>query len=290
MRYRLTLLAWMSILAIPGCLYHGMYPNGYYNGGPSVVTPPQWGYPGGSGTQPFYQPAQPYYQPAQPGAPVFQPGGGTSPTPLNGTTPSTPGSTPNTYGNDGGFSAPTFDPNKVPDPEDTNDSRSPTSQNPLAPTTQSSFQQPGEMNYSQADQDSQPREPRNFQQDDLVEVEAPFSRPTVRQASGNDDDVQQTNRTELSADERPRVYGNDPDFTWVKGVVEYDEQSKTWLIMYNDNPQPSDKLGGELTLGRHTSLKNLRSGDAVRIEGDLDQSTQDSLGKPVFQIRRLKKL
>jgi hypothetical protein len=296
MRIRFQYFVWMFVLATPGCLFHGGYPNGYngsYGAGPSVLPPPQWGYPTQPSTQPFYTPG---------GAPTFQPGG--SPTPLDGgNNGGTPSSNPSdwntpqkTYGNDGGNNAPTFNPTtpgtrEVPDPlDDPNSTRGPTSQAPgLTPTT-SARTKPSSVSNSSYVDDNSNRQPRDFADENATESDITFDAPLVRPVSGNDEgDVQQANRTTLSSPESSRPYGHDPEFQWIKGVVAYDETTETWLIMYDDNPRPSDKLGGELTLAEHPSLKSLRPGDKVRVSGALDEVEADSRGKPYYQITRLKK-
>ena len=92
-----------------------------------------------------------------------------------------------------------------------------------------------------------------------------------------------------ATDDTKRPYGHDAQFQWIKGVLDYDDANKTWVIMYDDNPSPADRLGGELTLAEHRLLERVRPNDAVRIEGSFDQFEKDANGKPVYLITRLKK-
>ncbi len=298
MRNRFAFIVGIIVLASPGCMYHGgYYPNGYNNGyygaGPSVLPPQQpWNaYPSGPPmNQPIYTP------------------GGTGPTPLDGggtTVPSggtQPGSSPSTWQTPstydtpggGGNSAPPFNPNpgtsggSVPNPlDDPNSSRSPGAQRPmLSPTSTSRVSDDVSSPFSQEDSS---RLPRNFADENVVEADEAFQTP-VRQTSGfGDGDVQQANRTTLPSQASSKMYGHDRQFQWVKGVVEFDEMSRNYVIIYDNNPPPSDQFGGELTLAEHPDLANLRNEDKIRVEGTLDQTVTDSRGFPVFRITRLKK-
>ena len=177
----------------------------------------------------------------------------------------------------------------MPDPlDDPNNNRSPGAQRPGGLTPTSASRAPDDVSSPFSQEDSS-RLPRKFADENVVEAEESFQTP-VRQASGTGDgDVQQANRTTRPSQASSKVYGYDPQFQWVKGVVEFDEPSGTWVIMYDNNPQPSDQFGGELTLAAHPALARLRAEDRVRIEGSLDQTATDAAGKPLFQITRLKK-
>ena len=305
MRNRFKFVAWIIVVAAPGCLFHGGYPNGYYNNGYYGTPQPQYGYPTGPGSAPYYTP----------GAPTFQPGGGSNPTPINGGSPTNsgdpnsngqPGNAPNwnnsapnnTYDNNNGGSnsAPKFDPNGVgvPDPADEPvGTRPPSTQRPtgLTPTSGASTRSRRNNDQSQVfDQEDQRQRPASFDNEEVVEAEGAYEQPIIRQASGSDDnDFQETKRVPRTSQTSAKPYGHDPQFRWLKGVVEYDENSQIWVIMYDDNPKPSDQLGGELMLGNHKSLGQLQSGDKVIIEGMFDDSETDSRGKPVYQIQRLQK-
>ena len=283
MRYRLQFLILLIVITLPGCMTYGYpygynYNNGYY-GNPGVQQP-GWTYP--PTTQPLNQPF------SQPSAPIFQPGTGNSnPTPIDSNNPgSNNWQTPSTYGNDN--NAPAFDPNspssnngKVPNPTD--DSPGAALDSPLTPTTAANA--PGQYdNYQQNDSNEFSAESQKFEPESTAENNDPFERP-IQPTSGRDSgEVRQANRTSYPTETSKR-YGHDPQFQWLKGVVEFDEKARIWVIMYDDNPPSTDDLGGELPLVDHPSLENLRSGDAVRIEGSFDPN-QTLDDKPLYRIKK----
>ena len=291
MRIHFICAVMLLVLATPGCCFRGGYPAGYYAPGPSVVPQqPSTGFPGG----PFYQP------------------GGTYPYPTNGATPYVPGTSPSgptlmPPGNSGGSttyespsgstgSAPTFNPetpagDKVPLPGDDPGFERGSAKPTLRPTTSSVEPQDAP---SMVQNESRPRpRPSADTSVNLPEADDPFEAPAVRQASATDtadDDVQFADSKPAVTRGVPKPYAHDPEWNWVQGVVDYDPESKTWMLMYDDSPDKADQLGGVITLVDHPALSKLRTGDAVRIEGSVDENVGDSRNMPVFRIAKTKKL
>jgi hypothetical protein len=244
----------------------------------------------------MYQPGSPYYTPS---GPPTSPPIGTSPTPLNGTQPYNSGdpNNPQTYG-PGGTSAPTFNPTPnnnnnggggVPNPGDDNNSDfgrgSGANRNPLTPTNAASA--PNDVSTPFSQQES--RLPRDFAED-TAETYTPFERPVQQASNGQGGgEIQQVNG-QSPAGQPANIYAHHPKFNWVQGVVEFDEPSSTWVIMYDDNPQTSDPYGGELTISGNMNGVRLRSGDVVRVMGTLDGSQEDARGKPIFIASKVQKL
>lgn len=306
MRNRFAFVVATIFLGMSGCLYHGgYYPNGYY-GGPSVLPSQPWtGYPSGPNYQPGgAYPSGPIYQP---GAPTTQPG--TYPTPIDGTNPyvpANPGTTPgaqpyspsdpnqpSTYGtpSGGNTGAPTFNPNNpgtVPNPGDDDFNRSGGgAQRPtISPTSGARGGDKVRDDLSFPSGPDSSRLERKFQEPLEMEADTPFEQPVIQASATGGSDVrfadQQAEATPLTV----KVYSSDPQFQWVQGVLEYDDPSNTWVIMYNDNPRASDQYGGELTLADDPSLARFRSGDVVRIYGSIDPSERDSRRKPVYRMTR----
>lgn len=306
MQYRFTFVACLGILMASGCVYHGGYPYGYYNGnyggnygaGPSVLPPGQWGYPTAPSTSPYYQPGVTPY--TVPGGTV--PGG--NPTPIDGTTP---GGTnppawnntnpPQTYDGNGG-NAPIFNPNTpntptVPEPNDDPNGRSPGAQRPsLTPTSGASTRMRSSSDdlSTPFEQDETNRPQQNQESESVAENEVPYEAPLVRQISNTEEfEAQPASQLTRTSGDSKSPFGRDPKFQWIKGVLDYDDANKAYVVMYDDNPSPSDQLGGELTLGDHQALDRFRPNDAVRIEGYFDQRDKDANGKPVYVITAIKK-
>lgn len=85
------------------------------------------------------------------------------------------------------------------------------------------------------------------------------------------------------------IFGYDGEgYTWLKGIVEYDRAEKSWHLIYNKTPDENDPYGGEVTLKNPQLFKNiLRSGQAVHVQGEFDETLQDRLGKPLYDVKQL---
>ncbi len=88
-----------------------------------------------------------------------------------------------------------------------------------------------------------------------------------------------------------RPYGRAPNGrAWFRGLVDYDEQEKAWYLIYNPEPDASDKQGGTIVLVDHPHLKQIKPDDVVLVEGEFDPSETDSAGNLKYRatfIRRL---
>lgn len=288
MQFRFSFTVGLLVLTTSGCFFHGGYPNGYYSPGPSVLPQqPSTGFPGA-----------PYYGTPMNGSPYIpgnSPGNG-SPTPIY-TSPG--GGSTGTYetpqgsnGNSPGFNeTPPAGGKSVPLPADDPSLERGTQRPQLTPTSSTS---PSRMDLDETPvmQVESRRLPQsNYDSNGSVaEEEELFQAPSVRQTSG----IEVTSEEVQFADAPTRVraipYGHHPDFEWLQGVVEFDDATRTWAILYDDHPPATDQLGGDLTLAPHPELKRLQSGDVVRIEGSIDEQVGDSRGKPVFRVAKLKKL
>lgn len=293
MRFRLMLSVGLLNLVSSGCLFHG-YPNGTYGSSPYVVpAQPSGSYPSG----PVYQPGGTYTAPMN-GAP-YVPGttpGTTTPTPLY--PPSNPNPTPTpTYEPPAGSNGnqPTFNPEApsrgtVPLPEDDPAYDRSSNRPTLTPTSQVDHDEESTP-FSQ--QESRRRQQPYVESTASAEEEhIEFMEPEIKQTSGADEDfneVRYANDLNESPRHGRRGHGHHPQFRWVEGTVDYDADTKEWIIIYDTNPAASDQLGGVVTLADAPILGRLRSGDHIRGEGSLDESTGDSRQLPVFRMTDFKR-
>ncbi len=291
MRIRFICTVLLLVVTTSGCFFHQGYPNGYYAPGPSVVPQgPSTGFPSG----PFYQPGGAYPYPTNGSAPYVP---GTSPGGPTLSPPGNSGGSP-TYDNSSGSSGggPVFNPetpatDKVPLPGDDPGFNREGAKPSLKPTT--SAVEPQD-HPTVVQQESRRRARPNVEANvNLPEADDPFEAPDVRPVSATgvtDDDVQFADSQQPVTRNTPKPYAHDPEWNWIQGIVDYDPESKTWMIMYDDTPDKADQLGGVMTLVDHPALSKLRSGDAVRIEGSVDETVGDSRNFPVFRIAKAKKL
>jgi hypothetical protein len=88
----------------------------------------------------------------------------------------------------------------------------------------------------------------------------------------------------------PVLKGADPcdydrvKYTWLRGVVDFEQRDKSWHIIYSRHPDPHDRYGGAIGLVGSRKLDTLHSGDVVYVEGHVDSHQLDSRGKPQYLI------
>jgi len=90
---------------------------------------------------------------------------------------------------------------------------------------------------------------------------------------------------------RPNPYDYDREnYTWLRGVVDYDTKHQTWHIIYNLRPDQNDRYGGSSTLSASPQLNSLKPNDIVLVEGRFDPNSRDNIGKPTYQIDHVARL
>lgn len=105
---------------------------------------------------------------------------------------------------------------------------------------------------------------------------------TVRDVTGGSSTAQS---------KKPNPYKFDrKTFRWLRGVVDYDDDAKTWNIIYSLRPDSKDKYGGSIGLLGDNQLGALSNNDVVLVEGFVDGDHLDAFGKPQFRVERLERL
>ncbi|MDZ4687133.1 MAG: hypothetical protein SH850_18810 [Planctomycetaceae bacterium] len=252
----------MNLVLLSGCYMHRPYGPGYYNAGPMYG--PTYSAPPGQ----YMAPGQQIYSPQNSG-PMLSPGVG-SPTPITPTNPSgTPAWRPDP--NSGLQDAPTFRPNNgmVPDPLDPDFSAPPAAA--MVPKARA-IETVGGTGGAPMFPGDDP-----FEAPTQVSLVAPGSEPALRPAGL---------ATAATTPQAP--YGYDgQNYSFVKGIVDYDQQSKTWSIIYELKPEIGDKFGGSFLFASHPQLQTLKPGDLVLAKGRVDPGRTDTRGKPLYEIGTL---
>jgi hypothetical protein len=235
----------LGVAMLAGC-HMSPYGPGYYNAGPMY---------GPTYSAPQYmQPTPgPVYTPQNLGPMPAGPNLG-SPTPINPSpTQSGPTWRPDPNNSGLGNDAPPFKPNNgvVPDPLDPDFSAPPGAANvpratPISPVAGTA--------------------PAMFPGNDADPFEAP--KPVLKPAGSSS----------------PYAYDGD-NYTFIKGIVDYDAGSQTWSVIYD--LQPKDKFGGSFIFSPHPQLQNLKPGDLVLAKGRVDPGRTDVRGKPLYEVSTL---
>tara|TARA_R110002095_G_scaffold203734_2_gene185948 strand:- start:44634 stop:45929 length:1296 start_codon:yes stop_codon:yes gene_type:complete len=117
----------------------------------------------------------------------------------------------------------------------------------------------------------------------------PFMTPAKFQSASFEFPADSNQQT--SAGKSPSPFNYDKqNYRWLRGIVEFDEQEKRWNITYNATPNKSDRFGGNIVLIEQGELNRFRNGDVVLIDGHIDGSQQDKMGKPCYRISKAQKL
>lgn len=251
------------------------------------------------------------------GAPSTIPGSGPTlapPTNGGGTAPPTyaPGSTPP------GNMVPDYDAPGAGDFDSGNGFGSPPDdgfQQPLQPGNGSPFYesratpQPHDNSFADTGQRTSPRNDYlagldDFQSNDRPTIPSNLAggHESVRPAGFQEDARQPTdfgfdpNASPMPAPQAASSTDSDDDsgfgydrvnYSWLRGVVDYDPQRKNWHIIYGLPPDPNDEYGGSLTLADGGHLAEFRDSDVVLVKGRIDPlAGQDILGKPLFRVTK----
>lgn len=85
-------------------------------------------------------------------------------------------------------------------------------------------------------------------------------------------------------------YGYDSiDYRWLSGIVDFDEQRKEWVLIYDLSPDPEDAFKGQITLVQNPELDRLHSNDFVYVEGHVDNNARDyGTGKPQYHVEHIR--
>jgi hypothetical protein len=80
-------------------------------------------------------------------------------------------------------------------------------------------------------------------------------------------------------------------YRWIRGTVDYDEEDKSWYLIYNLTPDEHDVHEGGLTLlGDPVLLGALHDGDVVQVEGEVHKSAEGHRHSSVFHVEKLENL
>lgn len=119
--------------------------------------------------------------------------------------------------------------------------------------------------------------------------EDPFESPLRTTSSGSNMTARSASLG--NAESRPNPFAYDArNFTWLRGIVDYDSQDQRWVIIYSADPDSTDRYGGSLTLSDHPLLQRTKPGDVVLVEGAVDSAAFDHHGKPIYRISKLQPL
>ena len=141
-----------------------------------------------------------------------------------------------------------------------------------------------------------PKKEQMFDEQDMFDSGAKFQVPTrLKQVSrsqeiGNKEEAVIDRYIKAAASSsQPNPYDYDKkNHQWLRGVVDYDQKSGAWNIIYDIEPDKKDPFGGSITLIESPILAKLHDHDIILVEGEVDRKAKaDRLGKPRFRVQRL---
>ncbi len=90
----------------------------------------------------------------------------------------------------------------------------------------------------------------------------------------------------------PNPYEHDREnFTWLRGIVNYDPGDRVWRMTYDDGRSGIDRYGGNLGLLPNDAYANVFRDQRVHyVEGYVDTRYQDRFGKPMYRVEAAERL
>jgi hypothetical protein len=85
-------------------------------------------------------------------------------------------------------------------------------------------------------------------------------------------------------------FAHDAGFTWLRGVLRFDDASGAWLMIYSDNPAPEDEHGGKLLVADSPLLQQFKPQSVVLLRGGIDQTQSAAAGRAIFRAEVIEPL
>jgi hypothetical protein len=79
-------------------------------------------------------------------------------------------------------------------------------------------------------------------------------------------------------------FAHDADYTWLRGVLQFDEAGGSWTMIYSENPAPGDEHGGKLLVADSPLLEQFQPQAVVLLRGEIDQLQSATAGRAVFRV------
>lgn len=91
-------------------------------------------------------------------------------------------------------------------------------------------------------------------------------------------------------DEPLNPFDHDDQYRTLRGIVNFDDKTQTWSIIYDNKPSRDDDYGGVFTLVDHENFAQWNDNDIVYLEGEISQTEVDAYGKPKYSMSFMTKL
>lgn len=89
----------------------------------------------------------------------------------------------------------------------------------------------------------------------------------------------------ISSQEIDPRFGNDPEFGWIRGQLEYSESTNQWKLRYIPIQQKTDQFGGSVLIANPNVLGGVRPGEHVQLRGQLhSRGNSDSAFSPIYTV------
>ncbi len=112
----------------------------------------------------------------------------------------------------------------------------------------------------------------------------------VRPVSGSDgpnDSAEVTAAVEFTSQGR---YGHDPDYSRLRGKLEYSQIDQRWKLRYIPVDGTTDQFGGSVVLSDPKVLTGCERGDFVEVRGRLGSKGPDDGYAPTYEVTRIKRV
>ena len=85
-------------------------------------------------------------------------------------------------------------------------------------------------------------------------------------------------------------YGHDPDYSRLRGKLEYSQIDRRWKLRYIPVDGTTDRFGGSVVLSDPKVLTGCERGDFVEVQGRLGPKGADDGYAPTYEVTRIKRV
>lgn len=84
-------------------------------------------------------------------------------------------------------------------------------------------------------------------------------------------------------------YGYDPQYQWLRGLLDYSQAERCWRLRYIPAGSPADALGGSVILCNPASLSGFERGQMVEVRGRLVQKNNGRCAATVYEVSEIRR-
>jgi hypothetical protein len=81
----------------------------------------------------------------------------------------------------------------------------------------------------------------------------------------------------------PSLFAHDAEFSWLRGVLQFDASRGVWVMIYSENPSEEDEHGGKVVVADSPLLEQFKPQAVVLLRGGVDEEQSAAAGRAVYR-------